>query len=529
MKKTWCTLILLFVFASISEAQQISVTQLPATYNGETLIAIDTNGTTTSATIANRTASVSVATTTARLYIRSGGQIVAAIVGPVCTKKGCKSRNVALAAKRKRIRVGKDKGDGVLVAKGTVAQLKKAFDKSVRERRSVIVSSIGSAGLASVVTTALSALDLKNLAIEELDSDNDGLVDLVDADDDGDGILDNYDPDASKPGPVTGSTQTEFPVFSNFKLGMEQTINLHATGIDDETLDTRLANTQTLAIGVAGETGETTELDCGTLSYCSSGGTGTKVDDMSDFPGTAGGANDADSDGLGEITKGMTGDFQLMTGASAGDISGGDTFIQRISNGTTERLATGMLNFVFNSTPAIKTLAVNSGTAQSIDYAATPILGSNSNCFIAPPTGDVSVTIEGWRPQRPGETDAGEAEYVDLGNSLITADIPNAPCTLSGMGGCMGMGPGNCASSSYTTSDPNLSVVTDGVQDNRGDVDADATNTYALTLNLTNCLATANSGAIAWNLGETLFVDFQFRSAFGDNAAQKFCIIRSAG
>jgi hypothetical protein len=65
-----------------------------------------------------------------------------------------------------------------------------------------------------------------------------------------------------------------------------------------------------------------------------------------------------------------------------------------------------------------------------------------------------------------------------------------------------------------------------GLRDKLSDRNASSTNTYSFTIDLTDCLAGNPGGAIAWNSGEALFVDLQFRSEYGDNAAQKFCVRR---
>ena len=86
-----------------------------------------------------------------------------------------------------------------------------------------------------------------------------------------------------------------------------------------------------------------------------------------------------------------------------------------------------MLGFTFNTTPAGNTAP-----------------GTENNWFTAPATGDVSVTLTTWHAQRPGIPAAGEGTYVDIGNSIITVDIPNAPCSTGTSGGCSGNGPENC-------------------------------------------------------------------------------------
>ena len=53
---------------------------------------------------------------------------------------------------------------------------------------------------------------------------------------------------------------------------------------------------------------------------------------------------------------------------------------------------------------------------------------------------------------------------------------------------------------------------------------ANPANTLTFSINLTRCLAAA---AITWSSGQTLQVDIQARSSFGDNAAQKVSFRRS--
>jgi hypothetical protein len=361
------------------------------------------------------------------------------------------------------------------------------------------------------------------LAEAGTDADKDGLVDALDIDDNGNGVIDNYD--SASTAPATGDS---FRVFSNLKLDLDQSLNLHATGsLPSASIDTALQNVQTLAIEVAGSTGETTELDCGSLSYCSSGGTGQTNNQP--FPGTAGGTFDTDSDGFGTITKGGTGDFQLQTKATSAAIGAGDTLIERVTAADgTERQIPGVLNFVFNSTPALKTISVNGGAEQTIDYTATPRLGSRQNCIQVPSTGDVALTITGWRPQRPGVSAAGEGAFVDIGKSLVTIDIPNAPVAIGAPGGGTN-GPGNCVGSAYTvTSDPNLTITGNGLQDGKSDIDAVSSNTYTFTIDVSACMNNAPSGAVPWPDNTELFLDLQFRSKDGDNAAQKFCLTRPA-
>jgi hypothetical protein len=86
--------------------------------------------------------------------------------------------------------------------------------------------------------------------------------------------------------------------------------NAHAAAVSDAQIDAAMSTAQTLAIQVA--PGQV-ELDCGGLSYCSKGGTGTTLEGGGRFPDDF----EADGDGFGVLAVGPTGDFQLRTGARA--------------------------------------------------------------------------------------------------------------------------------------------------------------------------------------------------------------------
>lgn len=361
------------------------------------------------------------------------------------------------------------------------------------------------------------------------DSDSDGLPDLIDSDADNDGVFNNYDSDFD-------SATENFHVFTNFKVQIENTINTN-TGVTPtkSELDSLMASTTTVAMEVkADETNdEESELDCGDLSYCSTGGTGSVGfgSEQSDFPGVAGGTLDPDSDGDGTMEKGGTGDFQLRTGAASDEIAGGDTFTQIVTDADgkeTEYLAS--LQFVFASTPALKSLTLNPGDSSEATTTFSYPLNSSSpgttnNCISVTENtdGDVVLRIVAWRPQRPGVEAAGEGDYVDIGNSRIGIDIPNPPCTLGGGGGCSGSFSGRCVAANYSTSDSNLSIGSELLTDLKADSDADPANTFTFDINVTDCLAT---GSETLDSGESLFLDLQLSNDVGDNSAVKFCVQR---
>ena len=95
--------------------------------------------------------------------------------------------------------------------------------------------------------------------------------------------------------------------------------------------------------------------------------------------------------------------------------------------------------------------------------------GTPANPIPVSATGDVIVTMTFWRPQRKAIPGSGEgSDWVDIGGLKYTADVPNAP-VAGGPGAPGARGPGNCAASTYSTTDPNLKVGGDGVEDSSAD------------------------------------------------------------
>ena len=359
----------------------------------------------------------------------------------------------------------------------------------------------------------------------DTDQDADGMLDLFDIDTDDDSIINNYDSSTATPPEFFKA----FSVFSNLKVGLVDTLNVNALGANPTKAQVdALTEKTTLAVEVKASTGEESELDCTGLSYCTAGGTGTTGNPTAAFPGTAGGTYDADSDGLGTIEAGGTGDFQLNTNLSEfNEANAGDAFAQTVSDSVGTVLATYLANlqFVFRATPALETLALDPDGANQVTNFTYPITegdaGTNSNCIEVSPNGDGDIILEyvAWRPQRAGVAALGEADFVDLGNSKIAIDIPNEPT----VGGTPGNGVGNCPASSYTESDANLTIGADSLEDSLGDTDADVANKVTFRVDLTACLA---SGGQVLDSGEQVDLDLQFFNDAGDNAAQKLCVER---
>jgi hypothetical protein len=363
------------------------------------------------------------------------------------------------------------------------------------------------------------------------DQDRDGIPGAFDVDDDGDLILDNVDRSATAgaaqagppagpgeppagPGEPPAAAPTDFRVFSNLKLPMDQSINVNAGAVTDEMIDRTVAANATLAMQVPA--GELVELDCGGLSYCSAGGTGRALEGGA-FPG----AYDDDGDGLGAIFAGTTGDFQLGVGATTSEIGSGDAFIESITNGSSVTALPGILNYIFSTTPALATWSDSSGATGTVTYPAAPgTTGTTQSPILltAGPDGHVVATLAFWRPQRRAIDGSGEGSgWVDIGGLGYKADIPNGPSS-GGPGAPGGPGRPRCGSDAYSTTDPNLSVSGDQLVDRARDRPADVANTLTFSIDLSNCLS---AGSVTWTAGQTLAVDIQAVSSYGDNAAQK--------
>ena len=389
-----------------------------------------------------------------------------------------------------------------------------------------VLSSAGTFGLTLSGNSTQRRRISANKVTDSQDSDADGYPDNIDIDDDNDGILNSYETSA---GAVNPSPE-EDKLFSNLKVSIESSLNINAnSAITQSQIDTLVKNNLTLAIPVASDgTSSSSEIDCSGLSYCMQGAQAVPVVGSGVFPGDF----DADQDGFGTVTRGQTGDFQLRPNVEPAEIGAGDLITEIVTDTSgVETLYSRVIQFVFNTTPAVKTLSVldgNNTAYTNSPYTVTyPVsdtaAGTGNNCFQAPSSGTVKLNITAWRPQRPGIAAAGEGSYMDVGNSSVIIDLPNAPCVLNGQGGCSGMNTSRCTAANFSTTDSNLSSDGDGLKDSFPDTASDPANTFSFTVDLSGCLST---GPVSWNSGETLFVDLQMKNSVGDNAAQKFCVKR---
>lgn len=401
--------------------------------------------------------------------------------------------------------------------------------------------------LAKARVRALSISGADTCSTKTNDKDADGVTDTFDADNNNDSVLDNDDAACNDMSGGEGNV-SGFWMFSNFHLEFVDSLNASMPGmtLTKELIDERLQTYNGLAIQVVGKGESNVELNCGSLSYCSAGGTGTVSDGPPGpggqpaipFPGAPGGTYDPDGNGKGLLRAGNTGDFQLKTNASSEAIKAGDVLIEEVAESGGVKSYTGMLNFAFWTTPALKELSVQGGQSYTISY---PVKegdpGTRDHCFRVPATGDVVVTVTMWRPQRQGNVSAGEAELMDMGNLRLQTNIPNGPVTVGPLdpGQPQGpmQGPGTCKASelTYPSVDSNFTRVMDAIQDHLGDTASSPANTFTYTINYSECLKAVNNfnnADIVWGPNQSLHVPLQMTNQYGDTAVQNVCFVKDA-
>ena len=105
------------------------------------------------------------------------------------------------------------------------------------------------------------------------------------------------------------------------------------------------------------------------------------------------------------------------------------------------------LGYVFSTFPVIASYDDGQGSSGSFSY---PRPGNAPPAPVhADPSGDVSLNLQVWRPQRRRiEGEPGDAEWMDVGSLSYTAQV------ASPSGGIF------CPQSSFSTADPNLAPIT---------------------------------------------------------------------
>lgn len=338
------------------------------------------------------------------------------------------------------------------------------------------------------------------------DLDVDGIPNPLDIDDDGDRILDNLDRRRNiraRRASVADATRQEFAFELNLNASIDQTANANASGMTDQQMDALLSTNGGLLFDIV--SGGTSELDCGGLIYCTSGGTGRRIQpgsgaDLGAFPECC----DADSDGFGTITASTV----LRHGATRTQIGTGDVLVQRVTSGGTETQYAATLQYVFASVPALVSYDDGQGNSATVSYpVAAPVMGigggpgTHTNPFVvkAGSNGDVVLNLTLWRPQRrPIAPEAGD--WIDIGRLVYE------------------MGGGNtgrdCPQDAYSTNQALTPMPgpsgegedeSGGLLDQAPDRPASPVNEVILTVNLSECLRARRTDVPdeSWSVGET--------------------------
>lgn len=338
------------------------------------------------------------------------------------------------------------------------------------------------------------------------DPDFDGVPNSLDVDDDGDLVLDDYDRSTAASTHRSGSRAATSATGSGgtYPDGSRLSVSPNLSEISGNVANADGGSTYEQIVASQATQGElgiqwigidpgSGELDCGRLTYCTTGGTGRLIphpNTFEDFPECC----DPDHDGLGALTQTENpsagpdnGRMDLSPGVGGDQIGTGDVLILRGSvNGAPVESAKAV-GFAFATPPVIASYDDGQGDAATFSLPQ----GQSSPIPVrAGPDGDIVLTLKVWRPQRWRTAgDPGSGEWIDMGN----LDYLTVLMTDTGPQGIA------CPQSTISTADPNL--IPTGTSpfpgypgagafgDTRGDQPSDPANTLTYTVNLTQCLA----------------------------------------
>jgi hypothetical protein len=386
------------------------------------------------------------------------------------------------------------------------------------------------------------------------DLDLDGIVSAFDVDDNGNLLLDNVDrtgrgngrPRASgvrsavslrsssrtgdEPlGPPPIDTTGQFFLFSNFwptAVGPWTTlpaasINANIAAISD--LDALIDRYLPMALSMAMEApdGTPAQLDGLDNPYISA-----HVVDGLTYPlvGRDDTAPTYSTSGVLDLVpdSGHPSGCPVKPGATASEIGGGDCFVMTTSTGARYP---GILNFVFNTAPALKSYRFDTAAEPTdivYDGDGVQLRGAwreTGGVQIAVPTSPVrasKVTLTFWRPQRkagPGEPANGSG-WVDIGRLWYSVDAsaPKQDLSDPGTGTSSVVGAiSNVTANGAAVPPPPWEG---GILDPAGDLPADPGDTISFTLDLAECYS-------AWpslTSGAFFTLGIQALSGYGDNS-----------
>jgi hypothetical protein len=338
------------------------------------------------------------------------------------------------------------------------------------------------------------------------DLDADGVANPLDVDANGNKVLDNLDRSTRA---RAAQSESGFGIHSDLGLPIYDTANANAPGSDQQ-IEATLPRLGVLNVNILA--GDSAELDCTGLVYCSPGGTGRVPANRNppEGPRFPEECCDPDRDGFGSLATepnlpAGARSLTLLHGATTAQIGTGDVLIQRVTSGGVESQFPSSVQFVFATASALVSYADTAGNSGTVPYpVAGPDPGPGGPGTIDNPfpvaagaDGNVVLTLTFWRPQRrPIPPEPGP--WTDIGGLTYTTG-------LSGVGFV-------CPQSSLSESDPALAPASSpvlhtggGLSDLAPDRPANAANMFTYTLNVTQCLASTGR---SWAQGETLGLDF---------------------
>jgi hypothetical protein len=214
------------------------------------------------------------------------------------------------------------------------------------------------------------------------------------------------------------------------------------------------------------------------------------------------------------------GDAFIFPGATSAQIGPGDSFVETAADGTQYA---GVLNFAFNTVPAIKSYRFDDGAETVVSYNEQ---GEPSDHSLLPvPAGATTVTLTVWRPQRkaaPGEAGSFSGDWVDIGNleweapplgTGETAERVTLPGTSSAEGIFVS------ATSSNAAGDTPITIAANAPSflDPAADAAASPENTLSITLDFTKMYSDWES----FPVGSRVEIDLGARGTFGDLASSR--------
>jgi hypothetical protein len=336
------------------------------------------------------------------------------------------------------------------------------------------------------------------------DLDADGIPDVLDIDVNGNLVLNNVDRSKLVRGSQAAVDVGPIAVKAFLGLDAYETANADSPALAANIPTAGSSGSRWLDIAIMA--GDFVELDCGGLTYCSRGGTGTvnlASGQSLPFPACC----DPDGNGLGNLTPTPPGGSPLVLRPNTAQVGTGDVLIERAStNGVQSQVAIA-IQYVFATVPALVSYDDRQGDSVTVPY---PIQapgadgspggpGSTGNGFPvkAGPNGDVVLRLTFWRPQR-APIAPESAPWIDIGHLNYGARLSD-----TGL---------QCPRSTFSDPSPILAPAptsydwTGGVfTDQAGDQPANPANTLSYTLDLTKCLAAHGR---SFNPGENY--DFSF-------------------